>query len=69
MLLNDEEAVRMKIAYKGEPAKIVKQSAFGVELARQIISIHDGWLTSDSKTGQYLMELPSLNQKTESRIK
>ena len=69
VLFNDETSVRMKIAYKGEPAKTVKQSAFGVELARQIISIHDGWLAGDSKTGQYMMELPSLNQKMESRTK
>ncbi len=67
VLFNDEESVRMKIAYKGEPAKTVKQSAFGVELARQIISIHGGWLTGDLKTGQYVMELPSLNQKMESQ--
>ena len=69
VLFNDEGSVRMKIAYKGEPAKTVKQSAFGVELARQIISIHDGWLTGDSKTGQYVMELPSLNQKMETQTK
>ena len=69
VLFNDEGAVRMKIAYKGEPANTAKQSAFGVELARQIISIHDGWLTGDSKTGQYVMELPSLIQQMESQRK
>lgn len=69
VLFNDEGSVRMKIAYKGEPAKTVKQSAFGVELARQIVSAHDGWLTGDLKTGQYVMELPSLNQKIESQSK
>ena len=67
LLFNDEESVRMKIAYKGEPAKTVKQSAFGVELARQILRIHSGWLTGDLKTGQYVMELPSLKQKIESQ--
>jgi len=58
MLIEDDESVKLTIAHKGESQINSKQSAFGVELARQILSAHNGWLTGDIRTGQYAIELP-----------
>lgn len=68
VLINDGDSVRMTIAYNGKTAENVKHSAFGVELARQIVSAHNGWLTGDIKTGQYVIELPAV-RNTENKIK
>ena len=58
MLTAENDSVRLAIVYKGETQSNAKQSAFGVELARQIVSAHNGWLTGDITTGQYAIELP-----------
>lgn len=58
MLTGENDSVRLAIVHKGETQRNAKQSAFGVELARQIISAHSGWLTGDITTGQYAIELP-----------
>ena len=65
MLTGENDSVRLAIAYKGETQSNAKQSAFGVELARQIVSAHNGWLTGNIATGQYAIELP----RTKSRKK
>ena len=58
MLTGGNDSVRMTIVHKGETQSKAKQSAFGVELARQIISAHRGWLTGETASGQYAIELP-----------
>lgn len=50
---------RLSIQSKGSRAPGSEQSAFGVELARQIVSAHNGWLTGDHSTGRYAIELPT----------
>lgn len=66
MLAGGDDTVRITIVHKGKTQSIVKQSAFGVELARQIISAHSGWLTGDTAAGRYAIELPELNSHKES---
>ena len=61
MLTNTEESVRLTIVHKGETQSNAEHSAFEVELARQIVSAHRGWLTGETGTGQYEIELPGLN--------
>ncbi len=51
-------AVRLSADYTGEYARRETRSALGVELARQILSAHDGWLTGDPEAGRYAVELP-----------
>lgn len=58
MLTGENDSVRLSIVHKGERQSDAKQSAFGVELARQIVSAHNGWLTGDITNGQYAIELP-----------
>lgn len=58
MLTGENDSVRLAIVHKGKTQRNAKQSAFGVELARQIISAHSGWLTGDITSGQYAIELP-----------
>ncbi len=65
MLSGGYDSVRLTIVHKGETQSIAKQSAFGIELARQIISAHRGWLTGETSTGQYAIELPGLNRGKE----
>mgnify|MGYP001133037839 CR=1 FL=1 len=50
MLTGGKESVRLTIVHKGEIQSDVKRSAFEVELARQIISAHKGWLTGETGT-------------------
>lgn len=63
MLTRENDSVRLAIVHKGETQSNAKQSAFGVELARQIVSAHNGWLTGDIATGQYAVELPSIKNR------
>ena len=65
MLTGEEDSVRLTIVHKGETQSMAKQSAFGVELARQIVSVHRGVLTGDTVTGQYAIELPGLKHRKE----
>ncbi len=60
MLTGGGESVRLTIVHKGETQSNAEYSAFEVELARQIISAHRGWLTGETGTGQYAIELPGL---------
>ncbi|OPL18553.1 MAG: hypothetical protein AVO35_04270 [Candidatus Aegiribacteria sp. MLS_C] len=53
------DRARLSIISKGDRAPGSEKSAFGAELARQIVSAHDGWLTGDDQTGSYAIELPS----------
>ncbi len=59
------DSVRLTIVHKGETQINAKQSAFEVELARQIVSAHRGWLTGETGTGQYAIELPGLKSPKE----
>ncbi|MBN2587534.1 MAG: hypothetical protein JXR55_09595 [Candidatus Fermentibacteraceae bacterium] len=52
------DSVRVTLTCKGSRQRDSEQSAFGVELARQIISAHKGWLTGDTDSGQFAIELP-----------
>ncbi len=52
------ETMRLTFSCKGSSRTEAEQSAFGVELARQIISAHRGWLSADTKSGQYAIEIP-----------
>lgn len=65
MLTGGYDSVRLTIVHKGETQSKIKQSAFGVELARQIVSAHRGWLTGEIATGQYDIELPGLKSHKE----
>ena len=65
ILSGEHNSARLTIVHKGETQAEVKQSAFGVELARQIISAHKGWLTGDTDTGQYAIELPQVKKSKE----
>jgi signal transduction histidine kinase len=65
MLSEEPDSVRLSIVHKGETRSKGKQSAFGVELARQIISAHRGWLTGDPDKGHYAIELPGLKNRKE----
>lgn len=52
------DSVRLTLTCKGSRNRESEQSAFGVELARQIVSAHRGWLSGDTDSGQYAIELP-----------
>ncbi len=65
MLSGGNDSVRLTIVHKGETKSSAKQSAFSVELARQIISAHRGWLTGETATGQYAIELPVFQSRKE----
>ncbi len=57
-LARTEDALRLKIQSRGTPAPEVTESTLGVELARQIISAHGGWLTEGRQKGEYTASLP-----------
>ncbi len=61
VLTGESDIVHLTMVYKGEKQNNVKQSAFGIELARQIVSAHNGWLTGNTATGQYTIEFPRVN--------
>lgn len=67
ILSHGEDSVRLTIVHKGETQNNVENSAFEVELARQIISAHKGWLTGETGTGQYAIELPGPDTLKEQR--
>ncbi len=48
---------RMVMECRGSSGEGREGSALGVELARQIVSAHQGWLTGDPVKGRYVMEL------------
>ena len=52
------DSLRLKIQSRGTPAEEVTESTLGVELARQIISAHGGWLTEGRERGGYTASLP-----------
>lgn len=58
LLKASPKTVRLSLSCRGGRLKESEQSAFGVELARQIVSAHDGWLTEDTESLQYTLELP-----------
>lgn len=58
VLSGEGGAARMTVEYSGEQTVREVSSALGVELARQIISAHGGWLTCDPDSNRYAIELP-----------
>jgi len=64
VLKEDPGSVRLTISCRGNRNRDPEQSAFGVELARQIISAHNGWLTGDTDAGHYAIELPTSGRST-----
>jgi signal transduction histidine kinase len=58
VLSGEGGTARMTVEYTGEHTVREVQSALGVELARQILNAHDGWLTCDPDAGRYAVELP-----------
>lgn len=58
VLSSQDGAVRLSVDYRGELALRESRSALGVELARQILSAHEGWLSGDPEAGRYAVELP-----------
>jgi two-component system, OmpR family, heavy metal sensor histidine kinase CusS len=58
VLSGEGGTARMTVEYTGEHTVREVQSALGVELARQIVNAHDGWLTCDPDAGRYAVEFP-----------
>jgi signal transduction histidine kinase len=57
-LAKAEDSLRLKIQCRGAPVEQVTESTLGVELARQIISAHGGWLTEGHQKGEYTASFP-----------
>jgi signal transduction histidine kinase len=53
-----EDSVRLKVRSRGESAGDIPESTLGVELARQIMNAHGGWLTEGRGRGEYTASLP-----------
>jgi len=62
VLLSGDHSVKLTITHRGNRRSAEDVSAFGVELARQIVNAHNGWLTEDADTGRYSMEFPKTIQ-------
>jgi len=58
VLSGEGDTARMTVEYSGEHTVREVRSARGVELARQIVHAHDGWLACDPEAGRYAVELP-----------
>jgi signal transduction histidine kinase len=57
-LARTEDSLRLKVQSRGQPADETAESTLGVELARQIMSAHGGWLAEDRQNGEYTASLP-----------
>lgn len=57
-MTKDGNLAKFSMVHKGERNDEVEKSAFGTELARQIISAHGGWLRCESESSTYAAELP-----------
>lgn len=57
-LNSSETHARFSCDYRGSPDPDASGSVLGMELARQVISVHGGWLQEGSRKGQFAAGLP-----------
>ncbi|MBD3276893.1 MAG: hypothetical protein GF388_01215 [Candidatus Aegiribacteria sp.] len=65
-MTKDGDLVKLSMVHKGERKEEVEKSAFGSELARQIVNAHGGWLRFESESSTYAAELPLCSKEEKS---
>ena len=58
-LSSTDSGARFSCDYRGNPDPEAAGSVLGLELARQVISVHGGWLQEGSRKGQFTAGLPA----------
>jgi two-component system, OmpR family, sensor histidine kinase SenX3 len=66
-LSRTDSGARFSCDYRGSPDPDATGSVLGMELARQVISVHGGWLQEGSRKGQFSAGLPLAAEESRMR--